>query len=374
MTWLLRLDYLAIITGGAVCSLLVTGWNLLHGYGPIGAQRILRSSAWVAALALAQFLLAQGIGANAFAIMMIAWIDLAMVVPAAGLMVLLRGQRRATRTVKAISWLALLPLPLAMWASLIEPTRLVVERPRLQLPQEKDGQADLRIAVLADLQTSRVRGHEARAIRTILDETPDVILIPGDVFQGWMGQWEEARAGIRNLLARLKAPGGVYMVSGNSGYRAGLADLVAGTDIQLLVNRAAEVTVGDRRLHILGLEDSGFPRRIVSSFEGRARSDPGAIHLILVHRPGAGVDALGEGSPVDLVVSGHTHGGQVVLPGFGPPLTLSSVPREVAAGGLHVLRDTQVYVSRGVGMERKWAPRIRFLCPPEVTLLTLTDT
>lgn len=66
-----------------------------------------------------------------------------------------------------------------------------------------------------------------------------------------------------------------------------------------------------------------------------------------------------------------THGGQVQIPLFGAPLTLSSVARDVGSGGLHELEGRRIYVSRGVGCERGAAPRIRFLCPPEVSLLTL---
>ncbi|HTE06996.1 MAG TPA: metallophosphoesterase, partial [Planctomycetota bacterium] len=74
---------------------------------------------------------------------------------------------------------------------------------------------------------------------------------------------------------------------------------------------------------------------------------------------------------VDLVVAGHTHGGQVRLPWIGPLITLTAVPRAVAGGGLHELNGTPLYVSRGVGHEQGDAPRVRFLCPPEISLLTL---
>ena len=74
---------------------------------------------------------------------------------------------------------------------------------------------------------------------------------------------------------------------------------------------------------------------------------------------------------VDLVVAGHTHGGQVCLPGIGPLFTCTQVPQPVAAGGLHRLLNRWVYVSRGSGHERGQAPRIRLFCPPEVSILTL---
>jgi len=78
-------------------------------------------------------------------------------------------------------------------------------------------------------------------------------------------------------------------------------------------------------------------------------------------------------SRIDLVVAGHTHGGQVQLPLVAPLLRVSRVPPSVAAGGLHHLDGRRIYVSRGVGHERGQAPRIRFLCPPEISLLTLKE-
>jgi predicted MPP superfamily phosphohydrolase len=63
-----------------------------------------------------------------------------------------------------------------------------------------------------------------------------------------------------------------------------------------------------------------------------------------------------------------------VIPGFGPPLTLSGVPRAVAAGGLHTVAGQRIYVSRGIGMERGSAPPVRLFCRPELTVLTLHPT
>ena len=70
-------------------------------------------------------------------------------------------------------------------------------------------------------------------------------------------------------------------------------------------------------------------------------------------------------------MAGHTHGGQVQLPGVGPLMTMSHVPRAVAAGGLHQVDGNPIYVSTGVGREQQGAPQIRFLAPPSIALLTL---
>jgi predicted MPP superfamily phosphohydrolase len=71
---------------------------------------------------------------------------------------------------------------------------------------------------------------------------------------------------------------------------------------------------------------------------------------------------------VELALGGHTHGGQIVLPGFGPPLTLSRLPRRYAAG-LNVYEGIPLHVSPGIGMERLTAPQVRFFCPPEVSVI-----
>ena len=73
----------------------------------------------------------------------------------------------------------------------------------------------------------------------------------------------------------------------------------------------------------------------------------------------------------DLLVTGHTHGGQVRLPLIGPLMTLSRIPRAWAAGLTELPGGGKLLVSRGLGMERGYAPRIRFLCRPELMVIDL---
>jgi hypothetical protein len=99
--------------------------------------------------------------------------------------------------------------------------------------------------------------------------------------------------------------------------------------------------------------------------------DPEHFHVVLGHSPNF---ALGDVA-ADLLIAGHTHGGQVRLPLVGAIMTLSRIPRRWAAGGLTNLPDgRRLLVSRGIGMERCNAPRLRFLCRPELVVLDLTPT
>ena len=90
------------------------------------------------------------------------------------------------------------------------------------------------------------------------------------------------------------------------------------------------------------------------------------FHIVFGHAPDF---SLGD-VRADLLVAGHTHGGQVQIPGLGPIITYSRVPRGWAAGGATDLGDGRtLVVSRGIGMERMYAPRLRFACRPELVVI-----
>ncbi|HKC25382.1 MAG TPA: hypothetical protein VKF32_11605, partial [Thermoanaerobaculia bacterium] len=94
---------------------------------------------------------------------------------------------------------------------------------------------------------------------------------------------------------------------------------------------------------------------------------PGGLSLAVGHAPDFALGASRLGT-VDLALAGHTHGGQVVVPGVGPLLTFSRLPKSFASG-THTLNGLPLVVTKGVGMERQWAPRIRLFCPPDVTIV-----
>jgi predicted MPP superfamily phosphohydrolase len=112
-------------------------------------------------------------------------------------------------------------------------------------------------------------------------------------------------------------------------------------------------------VHITGLS-------VDDSFDSSLRipaSDK--FHIVLGHAPNF---ALGD-VQADLLVAGHTHGGQVRLPWFGPIVTFSSIPRSWATGATRLSGNRWLVVSSGVGLERGPAPRLRFLCRPEIAVI-----
>ncbi len=162
-------------------------------------------------------------------------------------------------------------------------------------------------------------------------------------------------------LSRLSAPLGVFAVLGNHDYRAG-AELVARelrrNGIQVLRNSHAVLRRGSDRLWLIGVDDLWYNCDLKRALRGVPGEAP---KVLLSHNPLIIGQAAGLG--LDLVLSGHTHGGQVRLPVLG-----SVYRRRRYTNGWDRLHDTQIYVCRGLG---KSIVPFRIGCPPEIAVLQL---
>ncbi|MCA9246898.1 MAG: metallophosphoesterase [Planctomycetales bacterium] len=251
-------------------------------------------------------------------------------------------------------------IAVAVDAFLIEPTWLEVTRHTIRSPKLE---RPLKIVVLADLQTDVIGEFERRVFEQIRAEQPDMILCAGDYLQTGQGREHERELSeqLNRLLAELPfaAPLGVYLVEGNVDSNR-WTDSFDGLPVTLFrQTRSLDLPRDDLRLTGLSMNDS-FSDRVEVAASDR-------FHICLGHCPNF---ALG---PVaaDLMVAGHVHGGQVRLPLVGPLMTLCRVPRRWAVGLSRLDEGRRLLVSRGVGMERNEAPRIRFLCRPELVVLDL---
>ncbi|NOT02481.1 MAG: phosphohydrolase [Phycisphaerales bacterium] len=308
-------------------------------------------------------------GLEFFGLIHTLYLDCVVVAPLMGLSVLFRA-RQATLAARIAAVLVLTMIPVGVHASFIEPFRLQTERADIPLAMQRGGREPIVIGVLSDIQTDRVSQYERGAIDRMMASRPDILLLPGDLFEGTDAELERELPAIRELVNRLRAPGGVYFVPGNCESPEQAADILRETGVRLLVNQIVRVNVRDRAVTIAGVELKPTPaaKRTIAELESAPGHDD--VRILVSHLPDH-VYSMSANSRIDLLVAGHTHGGQVQLPWFGPPIIFSTVPRHVGAGGLHHLDGRRIYVSRGLGVERGPAPRIRFLCPPEITHLTL---
>lgn len=354
-------------------NVVVIGWILMRGDRRIGAKRLAQAAIAGSALVAAQFLggfLAVG---NPFLLMTVVWAYLAIALPCVGLLLLIRKstRERTTRLTRCVASIAIATVPVTIYASFVEPYQLVTERADVTITAERATKRPITIAVLADIQCVKVTDREREAVRRAMDAKPDLVLLPGDFVQVGSHRVPEIAPAFRALLAPLDAPLGVYCVQGDTDTRRDIETLIEGTRVRLLDDQVVTLERDGMRITLCGIGidfDSVSARTALRDIESRPGSDD--LRIVTAHRPDV-VYGLSPNSRVDLVVVGHTHGGQVAFPFFGPPMISSDVPRAVGWGGLHDLQGRRIYVSRGIGWEHGSAPRLRFLSPPEISILTL---
>jgi uncharacterized protein len=258
------------------------------------------------------------------------------------------------------------------YGTLVEPFRLRITRLEIVCPALANPGTPLRLVHLSDIHVERTTRRERDLPALVAHLEPDLIVLTGDYLNASYTDDPRAVADLQALLTWLRAPGGVYGCLGT--LEVDLPELMrpalAGAGVDLLEDRAAELILGGHRLWLAGIRCTRDP-----AADGARLGDllgtapPDALRVVLYHMP----DLLPEASAlgVDLVLSGHTHGGQWRLPGFGALLTNSRYGKRYEAG--HYRQgDTHLVVSRGLGMEGFGMPRARFFCPPEVVLITLT--
>jgi len=251
----------------------------------------------------------------------------------------------------------------AGWATLIEPNWPAVEQIGVTLPRLPARLEGLRVAQLSDLHISSytTAGDIERAAALAMRQSPDVIVLTGDFI--WREVWQYAEELVEPLRT-LRAPLGVYAVLGNHDHweDAALATRVLGeAGVTLLLNQAVRLDAG-APLWLAGLDDVWERKHDMAAALAGAPDDE--CKLLLVHEPDYADEAARY--PVDLQLSGHSHGGQINLPGYGRPV-LPYLGRKYPAG-LYQVGPLALYTNRGIGVI---APPVRFNCPPEVTLLTL---
>jgi predicted MPP superfamily phosphohydrolase len=224
------------------------------------------------------------------------------------------------------------------------------------LPPNFDGYTILHVS---DVHQMRLADLMAAVVPLLADVTPDLTVLTGDI-QTW-GRPDPARAvaNLAPLLAAGRAQDGIVGVLGNHD-TATLVEALEAVGVTVLVNEHCFVERGCDRIQITGVDDV---HNFHTDAAGRALADPPSdFALALVHSPEM-ADLAGEAGYA-LYLAGHTHGGQICLPG-GRPLMVALDRYRDLASGLWRFKGMLGYTSRGLGTGG--AP-LRFNCPPQLTL------
>ncbi len=241
-----------------------------------------------------------------------------------------------------------------------EPHALQVER--LVIATGVKG-GTVRMVQISDLHLSHFNPYFEKVAAQVAALKPDLIVLTGDYLEE-----ERNIRGVLSFLRQLDAPHGIFAVQGNWEYWSrlegeNLRRHFAGAGVQLLINERADVDVAGQRLSILGLD---YPSTTDPLQHLQSIADPERFNLLLSHVPAFAHELLG--AHIGLILSGHTHGGQMRLP-YLPPLYLPRYSGRFVAGLYHVSQHRiPLYVSRGVGTS---VLPLRLLCRPEIGLFEL---
>ena len=248
----------------------------------------------------------------------------------------------------------------AIDAFLVEPQWLEVSE--YTLNSAKLNQS-LKIILLADIQTDQPGSYEEEVLEITAAENPDLVLFAGDYLQIFDSSEYNKGLDKLNLIlkeSRLNPPLGMYAVQGNVDHDD-WEMLFYGLDV-LAFHSTNTLDLGPISLTGISWRDSEDP--------GLSVSETDSYHIVLGHSPNFSLGDING----DLLLAGHTHGGQFQIPGIGPILTLSAVPRSWASGLTEIKTEQFLLVSRGIGLERGNSPRMRFLCRPQLVIINLTPS
>jgi len=205
-----------------------------------------------------------------------------------------------------------------------------------------------------------------RAVKITNSLKPDLIALTGDYVSGHKTRNSEAIFELAPVLSRLNAKHGVFSVLGNHEYWTNkniVLTALKESGLPVLINHGLALNIGRQILYLAGLDDGwmGHPD-LSKALEKRPGNLP---TLLLVHEPDF-ADTYSSDGTISLQLSGHSHGGQIRLPGVGA-LVLPRHGRKYDQG-LNRVRDMWVYTTRGIGVI---GPPVRLNCRPEITEITL---
>lgn len=223
------------------------------------------------------------------------------------------------------------------------------------LPEAFDG---FTLLHLSDLHLDMDGGYPTTLIDQVRQVDYDICVLTGDFRAKTYGDFEPAIAGLANVRSHLGKS--VYAILGNHDSLR-MVPAIEALGITVLLNEAVVLERDNRQIYLAGIDDPHYYQ--VDNFDKAAANiPPEAVSILLAHSPEA--YQLAAHASFDMMLSGHTHGGQICLPGGIPLITNAACPRRFCRGAWRY-HDMQGYTSAGSGAS---VVGVRYNCPPEITL------
>ena len=268
---------------------------------------------------------------------------------------------------KSIGYLILIGIVTILYATFIEPDLLRVIH--YDFPHSKIQAQPIKVVQFSDTHIGDFFTIEElqKVVDKINEQEADLVLFTGDLMDDasvYQGSIEE----IGTVLSNIQSKFGNYAVFGNRDYGGGAErfyeELMESAGFHVLLNNHETITVNGTTLSLFGADDA-----LIGYYDAKQTMkgiEEGNFNLLLVHEPDLVDDFIDY--PVDLVVAGHSHGGQVYIPFVGPLLT-TTLAEKYVRGLYDINENLSLYVNTGIGNTR--VP-FRLFNVPQITVFYLT--
>ncbi len=251
-----------------------------------------------------------------------------------------------------------------LYSKICEPDMLVVSSKTLSIPNWSQSLEGLKVGIVSDLHIGAKKINLSKLeyiVNKINSESPDIIFLLGDFDAQLIAGSGISKESISKVLAGMKAPLGVYAVMGNHDYKPYdvVRPILKNAGVNVLENASVTIIHNGAKLRICGLKDWWHYKSDVPVVIGKVDCPT----IFLSHNPDVFPQVPKD---VSLTLSGHTHGGEVVLPILGAPFVPSAYGGKYSKGYV-VENNKHLFVTSGVGT----LSRHRLLNPPEIVLLNL---
>lgn len=255
---------------------------------------------------------------------------------------------------------------LIVWSFFIEPNLLTVNSVNIKV----DGLKGLKVVLFSDLHVKTYQKKNLiRVIDKINEQQPDIVLNTGDFVSAENKKYSMPIEETARELSRIKAKYGTYAVLGNHDWWQGgekIERALEKNGITVLGNENTYITINGKKIYIVGVED--MTTRNINL--AKALKNVSSPAILMTHSPDlfpyitkpANQKLTGK---VNLVLAGHTHGGQVVFPFIGPVIVPSEYDKKYASG-LFEENGHKMFVTKGIGTS---ILHVRFNCIPEIVVL-----
>jgi predicted MPP superfamily phosphohydrolase len=263
-----------------------------------------------------------------------------------------------TKPAILIHILAIIGIICFLYGHFVEPYWIEVKI--IPIRTNKLSHTSFRIVQISDMHCDKKMRNEKKVIELINKLEPDVIVFTGDALNT-----PSALPRFKETMKKLEASMGKFAVYGNWETRhwSGL-DYYTGTGFELLDADTILLNKNDETLCVCGLSSDNW--KALDRMLNELSADQ--FNIFLFHYPNL-IEKMNDFN-VDLYLCGHTHGGQVAMPFYGALITLSKFGKKYEKG-MYIVDRTTLYVNRGIGLETRPAPQVRFLARPEISVFDI---